>query len=365
MKITFQKKSPPRRKTRKITVGTVAVGGDAPVSVQSMTNTNTADVRATVSQIKALTALGCEIIRVAVPDMDSVKALKEIKKAIAIPLIADIHFDWRLALGAVDAGVDGLRLNPGNIGEKGRIKEVVKAAAERKLPIRIGVNAGSLEKDILARHGGHPAKEALVESALRHIQILEDMDFQDIKISLKASSVPLTIESYRLLAGKVDYPFHIGITEAGTIFSGTIKSAVGLGALLTDGIGDTMRVSLTGDPRDEVKVGWEILKALELRRRGLNIISCPTCGRIKFDCAGVAVEIEKRLAHIEEPVTVAVMGCVVNGPGEAMEADVGVAGGDGVGLIYVKGEIVKKVKQEDAAQAVIEEVMKVLKERGK
>lgn len=363
MKEYFQKKSPARRKTRKIMVGGVAVGGDAPVSVQSMTNTNTADVKGTVAQIKALEALGCEIIRVAVPDMDAAKALKKIKKAIAIPLIADIHFDWRLALSAVDAGVDGLRLNPGNIGAKARVQEVVKAAAQKKLPIRIGVNAGSLEKAILASHGGHPTKDALVESALRHIQILEDMGFREIKVSLKASSVPLTIESYRLLAKKVDYPFHIGITEAGTAFSGTIKSAAGLGALLNDGIGDTMRVSLTGDPRDEVRVGWEILKALELRKRGLNIISCPTCGRIKFDCAAIAMEIEKRLSHIEEPVTVAVMGCVVNGPGEAIEADVGVAGGDGVGLIYVKGEAVRKVKQEQAAEAVVDEVMKVLEER--
>ncbi|MDO8426493.1 MAG: flavodoxin-dependent (E)-4-hydroxy-3-methylbut-2-enyl-diphosphate synthase [Deltaproteobacteria bacterium] len=353
-----------RRKTREIKIGGVKVGGNAPVSVQSMTNTNTADIAATLAQIKALEAAGCEIIRVAVPDMDAAKALGPIRKHIDIPLIADIHFDWRLALASLDAGVDGLRLNPGNIGSKERIGTVVKAAKDRGVPIRIGVNAGSLEKDILSRYG-HPTAEALVESAMRHIAMLEDLDFRDIKISLKASSVPLTIESYRLLADKVDYPFHIGITEAGTIFSGTIKSSVGLGILLAEGIGDTLRVSLTGDPVDEARVGWEILKSLELRKRGINIISCPTCGRIKLDSITIAAEVEKRLSHITEPVNVAVMGCVVNGPGEAGEADVGIAGGDGVGLIYVKGKPVKKVKEEEIVEALIEEVSKVIEGRGK
>lgn len=351
-----------RRKTRKIKVGGVFVGGDAPISVQSMTNTDTADADSTVAQIKALEAAGCEIVRVAVPDMDAAKAVKRIKRSISIPLIADIHFDWRLALASVESGADALRLNPGNIGAKGRIKEVVRAALERRLPIRIGVNAGSLEKDILSKYG-HPTKEALAESAMRHIGILEDLGFYDIKVSLKASSVPLTIESYRLLAGKVDYPFHIGITEAGTLFSGTIKSSVGLGVLLAEGIGDTLRVSLTGDPVDEVKVGWEILKSLELRKRGVNIISCPTCGRIKFDCAAVALEIEKRLSHIKDSINVAIMGCVVNGPGEAVISDVGVAGGDGVGLIYVNGKAVRKVKEEEVADAVVDEVAKVLERR--
>jgi (E)-4-hydroxy-3-methylbut-2-enyl-diphosphate synthase len=351
-----------RRKTRKIKIGGVYVGGDAPVTVQSMTNTDTADVTATLAQIHALTALGCEIIRVAVPDIASAKAIAKIKKEITIPLIADIHFDYKLALASVDAGADGLRLNPGNIGSTDRIREVVKAAVEKKLPIRIGVNAGSLEKDLLAKYG-HPTKEALTESALRHIRILEDFGFNDIKVSIKASNVPLTIAAYRLLAQQVDYPFHIGITEAGTCFSGSIKSAVGLGILLSDGIGDTLRVSLTGDPLDEVKTGWEILKALEIRKRGATIISCPTCGRIKFDGAGIAIEIEKRLSHVKESIKVAVMGCVVNGPGEAIEADVGVAGGDGVGLIYVKGAPLKKVQQEFIVDTVIEEVMKIIEER--
>ncbi len=353
-----------RRKTREIKIGAVRVGGDAPVTVQSMTNTDTADVTATVAQIKALEYSGCEIVRVAVPNEEAASTLGKIIKEINIPLIADIHFDWRLALKAIDEGVHCLRLNPGNIGSKERIGEVVRAAKERRVPIRIGVNAGSLEKDILERHG-HPTKEALVESAMRHISILEDMDFRDIKISLKASSVPLTVESYKLLATKVDYPFHIGITEAGTTFGGSIKSSVGLGVLLYDGIGDTLRVSLTGDPVDEVKVGWEILKSLGLRKRGVNIISCPTCGRIKLDSIKIATEVEKRLSHIVEPLNVAIMGCVVNGPGEAVESDVGIAGGDGVGLIYVKGEAVRKVKEADIVEALIDEVEKIVEARKK
>lgn len=353
---------PSRRKTKKIKVGNVPVGGGAPVTVQSMTNTNTADVKATVAQIKALTDAGCEIIRVAVPDMEAAEAIPAIKNSIEIPLIADIHFDWRLALKSLEGGVDCLRINPGNIGSKDRISEVVKASKDKGVPIRIGVNAGSLEKDILAKYG-HPTAEALLESAMRHIGILEEMDFTDIKISLKASSVPLTIESYRLLAEKVDYPFHIGITEAGTLFSGTVKSAVGLGVLLYEGIGDTLRVSLTGDPVDEVKAGWEILKSLELRKRGADIISCPTCGRLKFDSINIASEIEKRLSHLKESVKVAIMGCVVNGPGEAAEADVGIAGGDGAGLIYVKGKVLKKVAEKDIVDTVMEEVAKVLEER--
>lgn len=351
-----------RRKTRKINIGPVAVGGDAPVTVQSMTNTNTADVKSTVAQVHGLEAAGCEIVRVAVPDMEAAESLGHIIRSISIPLIADIHFDWRLALKAINEGVHGLRLNPGNIGSTDRVREVVKAARDRSVPIRIGVNAGSLEKDILAKYG-HPKPQALVDSALRHIAILEDMDFREIKVSLKASSVGLTVESYRLLAEKVDYPFHIGITEAGTTFAGTIKSSVGLGILLGEGIGDTLRVSLTGDPVDEVRVGWEILKSLELRKRGVNIISCPTCGRIKLDSITIAREVESRLIHVEEPVNVAIMGCVVNGPGEAMEADVGVAGGDGVGLIYIDGKPVKKVKEEEIVDALTEEVMRIVKER--
>lgn len=346
-----------RRKTRQIAIGSVKVGGSAPVSVQSMTNTDTADVRATVNQIRALERAGCEIVRVAVPNMDAAEALSKIKKAAAVPIIADIHFDYKLALKAIDKDVDGLRLNPGNIGDKERIKTVVKAAKGKKIPIRIGVNAGSLEKNILERYG-HPTAEAMTESALHHIKILEDLDFHEIKISLKASDVWKTIEAYRLLSKKVDYPFHIGITEAGTIFSGTVKSAAGLGILLSEGIGDTLRVSITGDPVDEVRVGWEILKALKLRERGVNIISCPTCGRIKIDIIKLACEIEKRLLHITRPINIAVMGCVVNGPGEAAEADIGIAGGDGVGMLFIKGKPAKKIKEKDIVDAIVREVEK-------
>ncbi|HBO84786.1 MAG: 4-hydroxy-3-methylbut-2-en-1-yl diphosphate synthase [Deltaproteobacteria bacterium GWC2_42_11] len=347
-----------RRKTRQITIGNVKVGGDAPVSVQSMTNTDTLDVNETVRQIKALEKSGCEIVRVAVLNQDAANVLDKIKKRIKIPLIADIHFDYRLALKAIEKGVDGLRLNPGNIGDKKRIKEVVKAAKERRIPIRIGINAGSLEKDILEKHG-HPTSGGMVESALRHIRILEELDFFDIKVSLKASDIWKTIEAYRLLAKKVDYPFHIGITEAGTIFSGSIKSAVGLGILLSEGLGDTLRVSLTGDPVEEVRVGWEILKSLKLRERGVNIISCPTCGRIKIDAIKLATEIEKRLSHITKPINVAVMGCVVNGPGEAIESDIGIAGGDGAGMLYIKGKAVKKVKEDKIIETVIKEVERI------
>lgn len=351
-----------RRKTRELRIGNVKVGGDAPVTVQSMTNTDTSDIKATVAQINALVDAGCEIVRVAVPDMQAADAVGSIKKSIQIPLIADIHFDWRLAIKCLEGGVDCLRINPGNIGDKERIRQVVKAAKERHVPIRIGVNAGSLEKDILSRYG-HPTPEALVESAMRHITILEEMDFRDIKVSLKASSVPLTVKSYRLLAEKVDYPFHIGITEAGTLFSGTIKSAAGLGILLADGIGDTMRVSLTGDPVDEVRAGWEILKALELRKRGATIISCPTCGRLKFNSIAIAKEIEEKLANMKDSVKVAIMGCVVNGPGEAIEADIGIAGGDGAGMLYIKGKQTRKVKEEEIVKTVLEEVEKLIAER--
>jgi len=351
-----------RRKTRELKIGGVKVGWDAPVTVQSMTNTDTADIEATVEQIKALADAGCEIVRVAVPDIASAEALKDIKRRISIPLVADIHFDWRLAIKALEGGVDCLRINPGNIGDRERIAALVLASKERGVPIRIGVNAGSLEKDILSRYG-HPTPEALVESAMRHITILEEMDFRDIKVSLKASSVPLTVKSYRLLAEKVDYPFHIGITEAGTLFSGTIKSAAGLGVLLAEGIGDTMRVSLTGDPVDEVRAGWEILKALEMRKRGATIISCPTCGRLKFNSISIAKEIEEKLAKMKDSVRVAIMGCVVNGPGEAVEADIGIAGGDGAGMLYVKGKQVRKVKEEEIVRTVLEEVDRLLAER--
>lgn len=349
-----------RRKTRQIKIGNVNIGGDAPVSIQSMTNTDTLDVNATVKQIKALENAGCEIVRLAVLNQDAANVLDKIKKRIKIPLIADIHFDYRLALKAIKKGVDGLRLNPGNIGSKERIKEVVKAAKERLIPIRIGINAGSLEKDILEKYG-HPTSEGMVQSAMRHIRILEENDFFDIKVSLKASDIWKTIDAYRLLAKKVDYPFHIGITEAGTLFSGTVKSSVGLGILLAEGVGDTLRVSLTGDPVEEVRVGWEILKSLKLRQRGVNIISCPTCGRIKIDAIKLANEIEKNLSHITKSINVAVMGCVVNGPGEAVESDIGIAGGDGVGLLYIGGKAVKKVQEKDIIETVIKEVERIAK----
>jgi len=353
-----------RRETKEISVGSVRVGGGTPVTVQSMTNTDTCDVNATVAQIGALEGAGCEIVRVAVPTVAAADSLKAIREAISIPLIADIHFDYRLALKAIEAGVDCLRLNPGNIGSEERVSEVVRGASDAGIPIRIGVNAGSLEKDILEKHG-HATPEAMVESALRHIAILERLGFYDIKVSLKASDVMKTVEAYRLLAGKVDYPFHIGITEAGTLFSGTVKSSVGLGILLANGLGDTLRVSLTGDPVEEVRAGWSILKSLNLRKRGINIISCPTCGRIKLDAVKLATEIEERLAHIEEPLNIAVMGCVVNGPGEAIESDIGIAGGDGLGLLYIKGKVARKVTEVELADAVVEEAERLAAERGR
>lgn len=344
-----------KKQTRQIHIGPVAVGGGAPCSVQSMCSTDTRDSAATLQQIDALAAAGCEIVRCAVPDRDAADALATIKSRSPIPVIADIHFDYKLALRVLEGGIDGLRLNPGNIGEQWKVAEVVKAAAERRVPIRIGVNAGSLEKHLLEQYG-HPTAEAMVASALGHIRILEDLYYQEIKVSLKASDVPKTVEAYRLLASQVDYPLHIGITEAGTIFSGTIKSSVGLGILLYDGIGDTLRVSLTGDPVDEVRVGYEILKSLGLRQRGVNFVSCPTCGRCQINLIKVAEEVEKRLQAIDKPITVAVMGCVVNGPGEAREADVGIAGGKGEGLVFRKGEIVRKVPEAELADALLEEI---------
>jgi len=325
-----------RRNTRQISIGNVKIGGGAPISVQSMTNTDTRDHLSTISQIRRLESVGCEIIRVAVPDMEAAEKLGEIKKGISIPLIADIHFDYRLALKAIEEGVDGLRINPGNIGGKVKIKSVVEAAKDRKIPIRIGINSGSIEKKLLSKYG-HPTPDAMVESALSNIAILESLNFHDIKVSLKASNVLDTVEAYRLISEKVGYPLHVGITEAGTSFSGTIKSSVGIGILLNEGIGDTIRVSLTADPVEEVRVGYEILKALGLRYRGINLISCPTCGRCEIDLINLANEIEGRLAHITMPLNIAVMGCVVNGPGEAKEADVGIAGGKGIGILFKIG----------------------------
>ncbi len=350
-----------RRQSRQISVGGVKVGGGAPISVQSMTNTDTQDVAATLAQIHRLEEVGCEIIRVAVPDRLAAEKLREIKAAINIPLVADIHFDYRLALKAIAQGVDGLRLNPGNIGQKWRVKEVIKAAKEREVPIRIGVNAGSLEKDLLSKYGCS-GPEGMVESALRHIGILEDMGFYQIKVSLKASDVLSTADAYRMIAERIDYPLHLGITEAGSLFSGTIKSAVGIGILLAEGVGDTIRVSLTGEPEEEVRAGYEILKSLGLRRRGIDLISCPTCGRDEIGVIELSKEIEKKLAHIASPVKVALMGCVVNGPGEAVQADVGIAGGKGVAMLYLRGKTEGKIKREEIVEVVVEEVIRMSEE---
>jgi len=339
----------------------VAIGGGAPVSVQSMTNTDTRDVAATVEQINQLAAAGCEIVRVAVPDAEAAEALKKIKPAITIPLIADIHFDHKLALEAMANGVDGLRINPGNIGSEEKVRAVVDAAKEKGIPIRIGVNAGSLEKKLLERYG-HATSEAMVESALNHIAILEKLGFHEIKVSLKASDLPLMLGAYRLLSQKVEYPLHLGVTEAGTVQSGTVKSAVGIGALLAEGIGDTIRVSLTGHPIHEVRVGYEILKAVGLRERGVVLVSCPTCGRCQINLIQVAEEVEKRIQHVAKPLKVAIMGCVVNGPGEAREADIGIAGGKGVGLLFKKGEIVRKVPEGELVETLLEEIEKLANE---
>lgn len=353
-----------RRKTRQITVGRVKIGGDAPVVVQSMASTDTRDVDATVAQIKRLEEAGCEIVRVAVPDAESADALREIRSQIAIPLIADIHFNYTLALKAMEKGVDGIRLNPGNIGSRARVERVVKMARERQIPIRIGVNAGSLEKDLLERHG-FPTAEAMVESAMRHIRILEDHDFYDIKVSLKASHVKLAVDAYRLFSRQSDYPLHIGITEAGTLLPGTVKSAVGLGLLLAEGIGDTIRVSLATDPVEEVKVAYEILKSLELRHRGVNIIACPTCGRLEIDLFKLAEEVERRTAHIKKPLNISLLGCVVNGIGEGKESDIGIAGGKDSGILFKKGEVVKKVTEEEMADVLVAELEAMAEEGEK
>jgi len=349
-----------KKHTRQISVGGVAIGGGAPCSVQSMCSTDTRNETKTIEQIARLVEAGCEIVRCAVPDMDAAEALGRIKTRSQIPVIADIHFDYKLALKVLEGGIDGLRLNPGNIGERWKVEEVVRSAADRLVPIRIGVNAGSLEKELLVKYG-HPTAQAMADSALGHIRILEDIGYDQIKISLKASDVVRTVEAYRLLSAAVDYPLHIGITEAGTIFSGTIKSSVGLGILLADGIGDTLRVSLTGDPVDEVRVGFEILKALGIRKKGVNLISCPTCGRCQIDLITVAQDVERRLQSVELPITVAVMGCVVNGPGEAREADFGIAGGRGEGILFRNGEIVRKVPENALADALVEEVLITVK----
>jgi len=348
----------PRRTTRPIAVGGVPIGGGAPIAVQAMTKTDTRDVRATAAEVRRLARAGAEIVRLAVPDRAAASALGEIRRRSPVPLIADIHFDHRLALAAIDAGLDGLRLNPGNIGSPAKVREVVRAAAAGRVPIRIGVNSGSLEKDLLARAGGATAA-AMVESALRHVRILEDLDFRLIKISLKASDVPRTVEAYRLLAGRVDYPFHAGITEAGRLLAGSVKSSVGLGVLLAEGLADTIRVSLTARAEREVFVAWQILQAMGLRSRGATFVSCPTCGRCEVDLLAVAARVEKAVLGLRAPLTVAVMGCTVNGPGEAKEADIGLACGRGSGVIFKKGKALKKVPAAKMADELISEVLKL------
>jgi (E)-4-hydroxy-3-methylbut-2-enyl-diphosphate synthase len=352
-----------RRQTKQIQLGNVKIGGNAPITVQSMTKTDTRDVRATVKKIWDLEAAGCEIVRCAVPVREAAEQLGAIKKKIRIPLVADIHFNYKLALLAIEQGVDGLRLNPGNIGARKYVEEVVKAASERKIPIRIGVNAGSLEKDLLQKYDG-PTATGMVESGLRHIRILEDVGFDEIKISLKASDPVMMIEAYRMLAEQVDYPFHLGVTEAGTPTVGTIKSAVGLGTLLAEGIGDTIRVSLAADPVEEVRVGTEILKALKLRKEGLTFVACPSCGRADVDLVGLAKKVEERmLPYSNLNIHVAVMGCEVNGPGEARAADLGVAGGKGIGLIFKRGQVIRKVPEGEIVNALMEEVQKLAAEK--
>lgn len=346
-----------RRPTRRVMVGNVAIGGGAPVSIQSMTNTRTSDIEATVAQIEALENAGCEIVRCAVPDIESAEALREIKRRIGIPLVADVHFDHRLALKAIENGADKIRINPGNIGSAEKVREVAREASARGIPMRVGVNGGSLEKALLEKYG-HVCAEALVESAMGHISLLEDMDFHDIVISIKTSDVAMSYCAYSMLSEMTDHPLHIGVTEAGTVYRGTVRSAVGIGALLLSGIGDTLRVSLTGDPTLEIRAAKEILRACGMYDRGIEFISCPTCGRTQIDLIDIASRVEAALEGIETPLRVAVMGCAVNGPGEAREADVGIAGGKNSAVLFRKGRIVKKLSGED----IVEELVKAVKE---
>ncbi len=350
-----------RRKKRVVNIGGVKIGGDNPVAIQSMCNTDTRDVKETVNQIRALEDAGCEIIRVAVPDMTAAEAVGEIKKQIRIPLVTDIHFDYRLALECMKNGADKVRINPGNIGDTDRVRQVVETAKERAVPIRIGVNGGSLEKELLKKHGGVTA-DALVESAMRHVEILDELNFSDIVVSIKISDVPKMISAYKIFDAVSDIPLHIGVTESGTLKSGTLKSAVGIGSLLSMGIGDTMRVSLTADPVEEIYTAYEIQKVLGLRTSGAQIISCPTCGRTQIDLIPIANEVEKRTRNIKAPIKIAVMGCAVNGPGEAREADIGIAGGKGEGLIFKKGEIIKKVSEDRIIDELMAEINKMIGE---
>lgn len=344
-----------RRQTRKVHVGHVIVGDGAPITIQSMTNTDTRDTQSTIAQIKRLEEAGCEIIRLAVPDLEAATALKVIKKSANVPLVADIHFDYRLAIAALESGIDKLRLNPGNIGGEDRVRMVVQMAKERQVPIRIGVNGGSLDRELLKKYG-HPTPEALVESAMQHLSYLDDLNFDQVILALKSSDVTKTVQAYRLLATQTDCPFHIGITESGTKEGGAIKSAVGIGILLSEGLGDTLRVSLTGDPLEEIRVAKNILQALDLRQTGVKVISCPTCGRCNLDLESIALEVEKRVSSINKELTVAIMGCAVNGPGEAREADIGIAGGVNEGLLFKKGEIIRKVSADTIVSVLMEEI---------
>jgi (E)-4-hydroxy-3-methylbut-2-enyl-diphosphate synthase len=350
-----------RRKTKPLYVGSVKIGGDAPVIVQSMTCTDTRDVKSTVDQIKRLEDAGCEIVRVAVPDKEAAAALPDIKKSIAIPLIADIHFNYKLALDAIQNGADCIRVNPGNVSTD-KIKDIITAAKQYDRAIRIGINAGSLEKDIFAKYGG-PTSAALVESALRNIALFEDMGFSSIKVSLKSSNVSTMIEAHRAISEKTNYPLHIGVTEAGSLIHSAIKSSIGIGTLLYDGIGDTVRVSITGDPVSEVGVAYGILRALNIRKVGPDIISCPTCGRCEIDLFALSEEVEKRLAGMKEYLKIALMGCVVNGPGEAAEADIGIAGGRRTGLLFKKGEVIRKIKEKDFVDVLVDEVNKMISKK--
>ena len=345
-----------RKPTKGIQVGTVHIGDNAPVSIQSMITTNPVKVEQSIEEINRLATAGCELVRLAVPDMAAAKAIKDIKERAMIPLIADIHFDYRLALQAIDSGIDGLRINPGNIGSIDNVVKVVEKAKPKLIPIRIGVNAGSLPQHVLDAHGGHPTADGMVDTALEHIRILESLEYDQMKVSIKATDVPLMIEAYRKLSSKIPYPLHLGVTEAGTIKQGTIKSAIGIGTLLSAGIGDTIRVSLTGDPIHEVEVAKTILSSLELRTFGATMISCPTCGRCQVNLFNMADIVEERLKAIKTPIRVAVMGCVVNGPGEAREADFGIAGGKGQGIIFRKGKVLKTVPEQELVDTLFAEI---------
>jgi (E)-4-hydroxy-3-methylbut-2-enyl-diphosphate synthase len=352
-----------RKQTRIVKVRDIQIGGGAPVAVQSMTKTDTTDVDGTVRQIEQMVEAGCEIVRIAVPDDDAAAAMYEIRKRTDVPIVADVHFHYKLALKALDAGIDKLRLNPGNIGSEARVREVVRAAEAQKVPIRIGVNGGSLEKDLLKRYGT-ATPEAMVESGMRHIAILEQLGFGDIVISLKASDVNRMVAAYRLMSEKVDYPLHLGVTEAGTPFGGTIKSAMGVGILLHEGIGDTIRVSLAAEPHEEVRVGWEILKSLDLRKRGVTVVACPTCGRLDIDnFVEIVTEVERRLAHVEEPLHLSIMGCAVNGPGEAHDSQLGITFGRNVGMIFKDGVPMRRVSGEDIVEEFVKEV-EILRKEG-